>query len=391
MKTTAKITAALLAGALALGLTSCASGYDKYFDDNGHFEGIKASDIVTLPAYKGISINKSEITVTDADIEAQISDLQGDSIGYKQVYDRAVVDGDMVNIDYVGSIDGVEFSGGSTGGAGTDVTIGVTNYIDDFLDQLIGHMPGETFDVNVTFPEDYGSEELSGKDAVFVTTINYINVEDLDTLAASYGFASGEEFRADIVKFIEENKTVNIASNIYLQSVCEKIPSKVTKFFKAAEEESLTQYAVENGMAVSQYLLENGYSSMGAYLNSIEDTIKQNSLSYLAVQAIAELEGITVTDEDLTAEGYTEADLELYGKNYIKNYVLQGKVSRFILDNAVIVDDTAVEEETTEAEGGENTTEPEGDETVAPEADETAAEGEDSTETEAEAAAETAV
>jgi len=365
----AKITAALIAGALALGLTSCGSGYEKYFDDNGYFSGVKASESLTLPQYKGISINKSEITVTDAEVEEQLSSLQGDSISYEQVYDRAVVDGDTVNIDYVGSIDGVEFDGGSTGGEGTDVTIGVTSYIDDFLDQLIGHMPGETFDVNVTFPEDYGVDELNGKDAVFVTTINYIRglPEDLDTLAASYGFASGEELRADIVKFLEENKYATIASTIYLQSTCEKIPSKVTKFLKALEEDSLEQYAVEQGMAVSQYLLENGYSSMGAYLNTLEDSIKQNALSYLAVQAIAELENITVTDEDLTAEGYTEEDFEAYGKNYIKNYVLSQKVNKFIIDNAVIVDDTAVSEEAeddTAVSEGTDTTAPEGEAAV---------------------------
>lgn len=87
-----------------------------------------------------------------------------------QVKDREVKDGDSVNIDYVGSIDGEEFDGGNTNGEGTTVTIGQTEYIDDFLEQLIGHKPGETFDVNVTFPEDYGQEALNGKDAVFKTT-----------------------------------------------------------------------------------------------------------------------------------------------------------------------------------------------------------------------------
>ena len=93
-----------------------------------------------------------------------------------QVTDRAVEDGDTVNIDYVGTVDGVEFEGGNTNGQGTNVTAGGTDYIDDFLTQIIGHMPGETFDVNVTFPDPYTSnEELSGKDAVFKTTINYIS------------------------------------------------------------------------------------------------------------------------------------------------------------------------------------------------------------------------
>lgn len=85
-----------------------------------------------------------------------------------------VKDGDTVNIDYVGKVDGVEFEGGSTQGAGADLTIGSGSYIDDFEDQLIGAHPGDTVEVNVTFPENYGNEELNGKDAVFTVTVNGI-------------------------------------------------------------------------------------------------------------------------------------------------------------------------------------------------------------------------
>ncbi len=85
-----------------------------------------------------------------------------------------VADGDTVNIDYVGSIDGVEFSGGSTNGAGTDLVIGSGSYIDDFEEQLIGAHPGDTVDVTVTFPEDYGVDDLNGQEALFEVTINGI-------------------------------------------------------------------------------------------------------------------------------------------------------------------------------------------------------------------------
>lgn len=85
-----------------------------------------------------------------------------------------VEDGDTVNIDYVGTVDGVEFEGGSTQGAGADLTIGSGSYIDDFEDQLIGAHPGDKVEVNVTFPENYGNEELNGKDAVFAVTVNGI-------------------------------------------------------------------------------------------------------------------------------------------------------------------------------------------------------------------------
>lgn len=85
-----------------------------------------------------------------------------------------VEDGDKVNIDYVGSIDGVEFAGGNTKGMGTDLVIGSGTYIDDFEEQLIGHGVGESVDVVVTFPKNYGAADLAGKEAVFVTKINGI-------------------------------------------------------------------------------------------------------------------------------------------------------------------------------------------------------------------------
>lgn len=89
-----------------------------------------------------------------------------------------VEDGDTVNIDYVGSIDGVEFDGGSTNGQGTDLTIGSGLYIDDFEEQLIGSHPGDTVEVNVTFPDNYSSEDLQGQDALFEVTINGIYQND---------------------------------------------------------------------------------------------------------------------------------------------------------------------------------------------------------------------
>ena len=85
-----------------------------------------------------------------------------------------IEDGDTVNIDYVGSIDGVEFNGGNTQGQGTDLVIGSGRYIDDFEEQLIGAHPGDEVEVTVTFPEDYGNEELNGKEAVFDVTVNGI-------------------------------------------------------------------------------------------------------------------------------------------------------------------------------------------------------------------------
>lgn len=109
--------------------------------------------------------------------DSQESDASGSS-ALSTDTSLTVEDGDTVNIDYVGSVDGVEFDGGSTNGQGTDLTIGSGLYIDNFEEQLIGSHPGDTVEVNVTFPDDYSSEDLQGQDALFEVTINGIYQND---------------------------------------------------------------------------------------------------------------------------------------------------------------------------------------------------------------------
>src|SRR6056297_914975 len=173
--------------------------YSTGIDENGHWEGLTALDYVTLPDYIGIEVPQEVYNVTEEALQSQIDSIMTNYTERVEITDREVIDGDTVNIDYVGKIDGEEFESGNTQGNGTDVTIGKTSYIDDFLEQLIGHTPGETFDIEVTFPEDYGQDHLNGKDAVFTTTINYIVEEEaaelndqfvIDNLGADFGFTS---------------------------------------------------------------------------------------------------------------------------------------------------------------------------------------------------------
>ena len=244
----AVITLALASGALfACGDSSDDSSFDYSagLDSNGFFKDVKASDIVTLPEYKGVAIDPSILEATDEQVQEQIDGVLESYTDFEHITDRAVEDGDRVNIDYVGSIDGVEFEGGSTGGAGTDVTIGVTQYIDDFLEQLIGHMPGENFDIEVTFPEDYGNAELNGKDAIFNITINYIlNVELTDNIAAEYGFSSVDELLADIEDFIVDGNKFNLLSDLLLEATCTSIPESVLDYVIDADIAQYSYYCV---------------------------------------------------------------------------------------------------------------------------------------------------
>ena len=124
-----------------------------------------------------VTSGSSKNTTSSGDAAAESGSTDNstdDSTSYSTDSSLTVEDGDTVNIDYVGSIDGVEFDGGNTQGNGTDLTIGSGRYIDDFEEQLIGAHPGDDVEVTVTFPDDYGNDELNGKEAVFDVTVNGI-------------------------------------------------------------------------------------------------------------------------------------------------------------------------------------------------------------------------
>ena len=353
MKSIAKISALGLALILGAQLAACGSNssntaptynYSEGLDENGFFEGIKASDIVTLPEYKGIDVDKELPVASEDEIKEQIDGVLSNYAYYEQVTDRAIADGDTVNIDYVGYIDGVQFDGGNTGGLGTDVTIGVTNYIEGFLDQLIGHKAGDSFDINVTFPENYGKEELNGKAAVFKTTVNYIQGEYIvpeltDEIAMEYGFDTADALKADIEDWIVSSSMFYFFTDLLDGAVCEEVPQSVIDYIR---DYTISQYEYEAstyGMTTEDYIVAvTGLESLEAFDEASAEDYKANAIRYLAAQAIAELEGITVTDEDIKDAGYEEYVSE-YGKPYIKQFMLfQEILPRFVVDNGNLVE-----------------------------------------------------
>ncbi len=279
-------------------------------DENGRFKDVTALDYVTLPDYGSLVIPE-----------------------FSQVTDRAVEDGDFVNIDYVGSIDGVEFDGGSTGGEGSDIVVGYTSFIDDFIEQLKGHKPGENFDIEVTFPEDYGEETLSGKDAVFNITINYI--WDISDEAAQ---AIGFDDRDDMGQYVAYNyaSVDDIVSDprldVFLTAAkCDDAPDSVLETIR-------NQMRLELDLQASQYGLDaDTYVSYMIGAPSADEYIEAQApylaRQYLIVQAVAEKEDIDVTDEDITEYEY-ESYVEVYGAPYVKFDILRSKVVD-LLDEAI--------------------------------------------------------
>lgn len=324
-----------------------AFSYSEGIDENGFFEGITALDYVEIFDYKALTIPSDLHQISEDKLQAEIDNILTYYSTKEQVTNRAVVDGDTVNIDYVGSADGVEFDGGSTSGAGTDVTIGVTSYIDDFLEQLIGHMPGETFNVEVTFPDVYQNESLQGKDAVFVTTINYIVETEqpeltddfVETnLTASYGWKTAAEMKEDISAELKETAIQPFISEYMTNEVTiSSVPDKLTEY----QEKAMLQYyrdgAEYYSMEFEEFISVMGVSSVDELIESNRDSYLQSAKYTLVAQAVAEDADISVSEDDMVGyfNDYSQYE-EKYGLPYLKQIVLFQKVISYIIDNATL-------------------------------------------------------
>ena len=332
--------------------------YSAALTDEGFWKDVTALDLVTLGEYRGIELPAEVTTADEAEIDKQIESIrQSFSTSFEQITDRAVADGDTVNIDYVGSVDGVEFTGGNTGGQGTDVTIGVTNYIDDFLEQLIGHKPGETFDVNVTFPDGYSDGQdaegntvvLANKDALFVVTINYIQGEAIlptfddafvaENFSANYGFTTVQEVRDDIAaSMVSEQETTFLTNWILENCPVSEVPESMVQYWKDATLADIASSGAMYGLDTDALLQMQGYESTEAFLDSIEESIVTNCKQYLVVQAIAEKEGLAITEADeieAIGEENHAAVLSQFGQGYVRMTLMVGKVFDIISDSAV--------------------------------------------------------
>lgn len=328
--------------------------FSEGLDDNGLWAGVKALDFVELCAYKGISVPGDVHAITDDSVQSEVDSILSDYATEEHITDRAIADGDTVNIDYVGTVDGVAFEGGDTQGQGTDVTIGVTQYIDDFLEQLVGHTPGESFDVNVTFPADYGVEDLNGKDAVFAVTVNYIvntipaDLTDgfvAENLSESYGWNTVDEMKSGIKSDLQGSAVMDYVQDyVITNTTVQSVPEDMITYQEQSMLSYYQDYADYNEMELDEFLSSYmGVASADELFTQYKDDNTKNATFDLVFQAIAEDAGINVTDDDVAAyfsenmgsEDYSTYQ-ETYGLPYLKMIVLQDAVTKYITDNAVM-------------------------------------------------------
>ena len=335
-----KVLAAMMALLLCLGLTACAGkqgngdaavNYSLGLTTDGRFEGIAAKDYVTLGHYTSLTYPEEVTSVKEEDIQTRIDSIMSSHTYTNEVTDRAVQDGDTLNIDYVGKVDGVAFEGGSTDGNGTQVTIGVTSYIDDFLEQLIGHQPGETFDIEVTFPDPYeNNPDLAGKDAVFTVTVNHIVetytyelTDDFvaDNLQADYGYTSIADMREKIAADLHDTQVYNymietVLENCPVSEVPQKlVDNEITITVKQLKYQAL-QYNMDASTLFTYYY---GVADEDAFRTTYEEDIREQISQYLVMMAIAEDAGLIATEQDVKDYFLEEMDTEDYSE-YVKNY-----------------------------------------------------------------------
>ena len=357
---------------LALGmtmLTGCGKKVDGV-DQQGMID--KYAAYCDLPDYKGLEYKETKSTVTDADVKNKIDSLLQQYATKTQVKEGTVADGDNVNIDFVGSIDGVEFEGGNSNGAGYDLTLGSGSMIPGFEDGIVGHKVGETFNIKATFPENYGKDELNGKEADFKITINYLTQTALpeynDAFVASYTDATSvleyeDSVRKDLVEQYEQSdKSQNesaimqvlVEKTTYNEYPQQEMQDLIDKSI-AQQEQAASSYGYSLGDYVTARYGFSDEDSFRQYIQGLaEDYIKEK----IAVCAVAKDTGITVTKEEV--DNYKKKIMDYYSyedeskleENYssedIVYYALAEKVVDFLLENGKGVEATATDA-TTEA------------------------------------------
>ena len=266
---------------------------------------------VTLGEYKGVEVPKTEIQVTDEEIQAEVDKERENNSRTIDVDDRGVEKGDLIKLDFDGSVDGVPFQGGKA--EDYPLTVGSGSFIPGFEDQLIGAKIGEEMEVKVTFPEDYHAEDLKGKEAVFKCTVKAIQVKELpeadDEFAKDVSeFDTMAEYREDIKKNLTEKKEAAAKREKETAAVAKAVENAQMELPDAMVDEQVRRMADDftrrmesQGITMQQYMQFTGMDADKLLEQMKPEALKriQNSL---VLEAVAKAENIEISDERLDEE-----------------------------------------------------------------------------------------
>lgn len=324
--------------------------------DNGVSFKVKciAKPEVEISDYKGIEVEKNVKTISDEDVDNQLKSMQERNGRLITVEDKAVENGDTVVIDFEGFMDGKAFDGGKEDGF--SLKIGSGQFIPGFEEQIVGKTTGEDFTINVTFPENYQMEELAGKPAEFKIKLHEIKTTELPDLDDDFAkdtseFDTLDELKADLKKKLEDNAAKNAdaaAENAVYDAVIAKMNADIPQvMFEHKIDEMVRDFEMrlsQQGLDLPMYLSFTGMDE-AAFRDTFKDQAEKTVKLRLALEQIAKLEGIEVTDEQVMEE------LKKMSENYklplnqlmsvvspatLKTDMLVTEASKLVKDSAVI-------------------------------------------------------
>ena len=306
---------------------------------------------MTLGEYKGLPVEYIIPEVTDEDVEMYIQGEIEENAEYKDVTDRPAQEGDNVNIDFKGTVDGQEFDGGS--GEDYDLVLGNGEFLEDFEANLVGKKSGETVTFTTTFPEDY-DEELGGKEVEFTVTIHSISEINVPEYNDAYVASVSDcktvaEYEAQKKEEILESEKENSALEAGEEALSQAVGNATLTGYPQELYDTIYGEAVENYQLFAEFMGMEYEEFLEEYVGS-EDDLKAEALAQvneaLVVQAIAEKEGLEVQDKEykeeagkmMEEEGYDslESYEEEYGKDYIMRQLLRNKVVDFLYSSAKV-------------------------------------------------------
>lgn len=290
---------------------------------------------VKLGTYKGIKVEKADLTVTDEEVDAKINEERESNARTITVEDRAVKDGDMTVIDFEGFVDGVAFEGGK--GENYPLTIGSGSFIPGFEEQLVGAELNKEVEVNVTFPEEYQAEDLAGKPAVFKVKINEIKGKELPELDDDFAqdiseFDTLAEYKEDVKKKLQEQKEAAAKRDKEDEAI-----RKIIDKSKMELPEPMIEMQVQNiindfatrisqqGLSMEQYM-----QFSGATIDSLKEQVRPDAIeriqSSLVLEEIAKAENIEVSDEELDKEFERLATAYRTDVESLKEYAAESEI-----------------------------------------------------------------
>ena len=348
---------------------------------------------VSIEGYKGVTAWKEKVEVTDKDIDDELAHVQDRNARMVTVEDREAQNGDIVEIDFDGSVDGKRFEGGKA--ENYNLTLGAGQFIPGFEDQVVGHKTGDEFDVNVKFPDDYQAKDLAGKEAVFKVKLHEIKKKELPAIDDDFvkdvsEFNTLDEYRADIRKKITDGRETSADDSVENQLI-----DKLVGLVKAEIPQAMFENRIDDdlrdfgyrlqsqGMNIDTYMKYTGLDKSGLRGQFRPQAERQVKLR-LALEKIAELEAFKPTEEEIEAE-YKKiaddyhADIEKVKKTIaaedISKDVAVGKAFDLVKEKAVIAEgkppkaeEPAQSEESAQPEEPEQPAEPAKDEKKEPEA-----------------------